>query len=171
MLTGSHSATSGRDARGAGGHHQGIHRAFGRQQLLYGSDAVEGVTNVIRGEASRPIEISVGASASSRTAAPAGATERPSPSSSGRPRLRHGSTRGGYLEDQPDSDDDDTVLTRRSRKVAVGTTTITRRTAEPARARHCRPTPVGAHYQLALVDYYAAGTSGHPRFIWAELEP
>ncbi len=59
----------------------------------------------------------------------------------------------------------------RSRKVPVGRLRQRDQLLERALVDDVR-TPVAAHDELAFVDHYdAAGTSGHPSFIWAELEP
>jgi hypothetical protein len=80
---------------------------------------------------------------------------------------------GGYVSDQPDSDDDNTVA---DSAFAADDGWYD---YDPATNR-LSPKPIvyvvrttsGAHYKLALLDYYDdAGTSAHPIFSWAEIPP
>lgn len=77
----------------------------------------------------------------------------------------------GYVEDQPDSDDDDTVAD--SAFAASGGWYD-----YDGATNRLSPKPIvyvvrassGAHYKLEILDYYdAAGTSGHPGFVWVGL--
>jgi len=77
----------------------------------------------------------------------------------------------GYLEDQPDSDDDDTVI---DSAFAEGDGWYdydsSDNTLSPKPIVYVVRAPSGAYYKLALLDYYdAAGSSAHPSFSWAEL--
>jgi hypothetical protein len=77
----------------------------------------------------------------------------------------------GYVSDQPDSDDDDTVA---DSAFAVDDgwydyDPATNRLSPKQIVYVVRTTP-GVHYKLALLDYYDdAGTSAHPMFSWAEI--
>lgn len=77
----------------------------------------------------------------------------------------------GYVEDQPDADDDDSVA---DSAFAMNDGWYDYDGA----TNRLSPKPIvyvvrassGQHYKLELLDYYdAAGTSGHPRFAWAPL--
>lgn len=77
----------------------------------------------------------------------------------------------GFISDEPDSDDDDDVV---DSAFAAGDGWYD----YDSSTNHLSPRPLvyvvrtsgGAHYKLELLDYYdAAGTSGHPSFMWAEL--
>lgn len=77
----------------------------------------------------------------------------------------------GYIADQPDDDDSDSVV--ESAFVAgdgwYAYDEMTNRLS-PRPNVYVVKTSRGAHYKLAIVDYYdAAGSSGHPSFSWAEL--
>lgn len=77
----------------------------------------------------------------------------------------------GYLDDQPDSDDDDEIV---DSAFASGDgwydyDGATNRLS-PRPIVYVVKTGRDAHYKLELLDYYdAAGTSGHPSFAWAPL--
>jgi heme-binding HmuY-like protein len=77
----------------------------------------------------------------------------------------------GYLEDQPDGDDDDTVVDS-AFETGDGWYDYDPATnrLSPRANVYVVQTPSGAHYKLEILDYYdTAGTSGHPTFAWAEL--
>jgi heme-binding HmuY-like protein len=82
-----------------------------------------------------------------------------------------GAPESGYVSDQPDSDDDDTVAD--SAFAAddgwYDYDPATNRLS-PKQIVYVVRTTAGVHYKLALLDYYdQAGTSAHPSFTWAEL--
>lgn len=77
----------------------------------------------------------------------------------------------GYIEDQPDADDDDSVA---DSAFAMNDGWYDYDGA----TNRLSPKPIvyvvrassGQHYKLELLDYYdAAGTSGHPSFVWMPL--
>jgi hypothetical protein len=77
----------------------------------------------------------------------------------------------GYLSDQPDSDDDDTVAD--SAFAAddgwYDYDPATNRLS-PKQIVYVIRTTSGLHYKLSLLDYYDdAGTSAQPSFTWAEV--
>lgn len=77
----------------------------------------------------------------------------------------------GYVPDQPDGDDGDSVVDSAFEQgdgwYAYDETT---NRLSPRPNVYVLQTARGAHYGLALLDYYdAAGSSGHPSFAWAEL--
>lgn len=77
----------------------------------------------------------------------------------------------GYLPDQPDGDDSDTVVNSAFEEgdgwYAYDETT---NRLSPRANVYVVQTGRGAHYKIALVDYYdGAGSSGHPSFSWAAL--
>jgi hypothetical protein len=77
----------------------------------------------------------------------------------------------GYVEDQPDSDDDDTVVNS-AFETGDGWYDYDPATnrLSPRPNVYVARTPSGAHYKVEILDYYdTAGTSGHPTFAWAEL--
>lgn len=77
----------------------------------------------------------------------------------------------GYIEDQPDGDDDDSVAESAfsSGDGWYAYDTATNRLSPYPNVYVVR-TGSGASYKLAISDYYdAAGTSGHPSFEWSEL--
>jgi hypothetical protein len=77
----------------------------------------------------------------------------------------------GYVPDQPDSDDSDTVVNSVFEEGDgwYAYDEMTYRLSPRANV-YVVQTARGAHYKLALLDYYdAAGSSGHPSFSWAEL--
>jgi hypothetical protein len=77
----------------------------------------------------------------------------------------------GYVEDQPDSDDDDTVVNS-AFETGDGWYDYDPATnrLSPRPNVYVVQTPSGAHYKVEILDYYdTAGTSGHPTFAWAEL--
>jgi len=77
----------------------------------------------------------------------------------------------GYVADQPDTDDDDTVVNSAFEE-GDGWYDYDQTTnrLSPRALVYVIQTARGAHYKLSILDYYdAAGTSGHPTFAWAEL--
>jgi len=77
----------------------------------------------------------------------------------------------GYVADQPDSDDDDSVVNSAFEE-GDGWYAYDEATnrLSPRAYVYVIQTARGAHYKLSILDYYdAAGTSGHPSFAWAEL--
>jgi hypothetical protein len=77
----------------------------------------------------------------------------------------------GYVADQPDTDDDDSVVNSAFEDgdgwYAYDETT---NRLSPRAYVYVIQTSRGAHYKLSILDYYdGAGTSGHPSFTWAEL--
>lgn len=77
----------------------------------------------------------------------------------------------GYLPDQPDSDDSDTVANS-AFEDGDGWYAYDEQTnrLSPRGNVYVVQTARGAFYKLALLDYYdEAGSSGHPSFSWAEL--
>jgi heme-binding HmuY-like protein len=77
----------------------------------------------------------------------------------------------GYVEDQPDSDDEDTVVNS-AFEMGDGWYDYDPATnrLSPRANVYVIQAPSGAHYKLEILDYYDnAGTSGHPTFTWAEL--
>ncbi len=77
----------------------------------------------------------------------------------------------GYIPDQPDSDDGDTVANSAFEDVD-GWYAYDEETnrLSPRGNVYVVQTARGAFYKLALLDYYdEAGSSGHPSFSWAEL--
>jgi heme-binding HmuY-like protein len=77
----------------------------------------------------------------------------------------------GYLPDQPDSDDSDTIANSvfEDGDGWYAYDEATNRLSPRGNVYVVR-TARGAHYKLALLDYYdEAGSSGHPSFSWAEL--
>jgi hypothetical protein len=77
----------------------------------------------------------------------------------------------GYLVDQPDSDDSDSVVNSVFEEGDgwYAYDDMTNRLSPRANV-YVVQTARGAHYKLAIADYYdAAGSSGHPSFSWAEL--
>jgi hypothetical protein len=77
----------------------------------------------------------------------------------------------GYIPDQPDSDDSDTVANS-AFEDGDGWYAYDEATnrLSPRGNVYVVQTARGAHYKLSLLDYYdEAGSSGHPSFSWAEL--
>jgi hypothetical protein len=77
----------------------------------------------------------------------------------------------GYVADQPDTDDDDTVVNSAFEE-GDGWYDYDETTnrLSPRAYVYVIQTARGAHYKLSILDYYdSAGTSGHPSFTWAEL--
>jgi hypothetical protein len=77
----------------------------------------------------------------------------------------------GYVADQPDGDDSDTVVNSAFEEGDgwYAYDEMTNRLS-PRPLVYVIRTARGAHYKLSLLDYYdAAGSSGHPIFSWAEL--
>ncbi|HTV18570.1 MAG TPA: HmuY family protein [Polyangiaceae bacterium] len=77
----------------------------------------------------------------------------------------------GYVVDQPDSDDSDTVVDTVFEEGDgwYAYDDMTNRLSPRANV-YVVQTTRGAHYKLSIVDYYdSAGSSGHPSFSWAEL--
>jgi hypothetical protein len=77
----------------------------------------------------------------------------------------------GYVPDQPDSDDSDSVVNSAFEEGDgwYAYDEMTNRLS-PRSNVYVVQTARGASYKLALLDYYdAAGSSGHPSFSWAEL--
>jgi heme-binding HmuY-like protein len=77
----------------------------------------------------------------------------------------------GYVEDQPDTDDDDT-LANSAFEMGDGWYDYDPATnrLSPRANVYVVQTASGAHYKVEILDYYdPAGTSGHPTFAWAEL--
>lgn len=77
----------------------------------------------------------------------------------------------GYVPDQPDGDDADSLVDSQFEQgdgwYAYDETT---NRLSPRANVYVVQTARRAHYKLALLGYYdAAGSSGHPRFAWAEL--
>jgi hypothetical protein len=77
----------------------------------------------------------------------------------------------GYVPDQPDSDDGDTVANS-AFEDEDGWYDYDEETnrLSPRQNVYVVQTARGVFYKLALLDYYdEAGSSGHPSFSWAEL--
>jgi heme-binding HmuY-like protein len=77
----------------------------------------------------------------------------------------------GYVTDQPDTDDDDTVVNSafESGDGWYDYDPATNRLS-PYPNVYVVQTPSGDHFKLEILDYYdTAGTSGHPTFAWAAL--
>jgi hypothetical protein len=77
----------------------------------------------------------------------------------------------GYLPDQPDTDDGD-MLANSAFESGDGWYAYDEATnrLSPRPIVYVIQTGRGAHYKLSISDYYnAAGSSGYPRFSWAEL--
>lgn len=77
----------------------------------------------------------------------------------------------GYVPDQPDSDDSDSVVNSAFEEGDgwYAYDEMTNRLTPRANV-YVVQTARGASYKLALLDYYdGAGSSGHPSFSWAEL--
>jgi hypothetical protein len=77
----------------------------------------------------------------------------------------------GYVEDQPDSDDDDPVANSAFAESGgwYDYDGATNRLS-PKSIVYVVKTGAGAYFKLAILDYYdAAGTSGHPSFVWTAL--
>lgn len=77
----------------------------------------------------------------------------------------------GYMADQPDGDDTDTVVDTvfEAGDGWYAYDDMTNRLSPRANVYVVR-TARGAHYKLSILDYYdAAGSSGHPSFSWAPL--
>jgi len=77
----------------------------------------------------------------------------------------------GYVPDQPDSDDSDSVVNSMFEEGDgwYAYDDMTNRLS-PRGNVYVVQTARGAHYKLAILDYYdVAGSSGHPSFSWAEL--
>jgi hypothetical protein len=77
----------------------------------------------------------------------------------------------GYVADQPDSDDGDTLVNSAFEQGDgwYAYDQVTNRLS-PRPIVYVIETARGAHYKLSILDYYdAAGSSGHPSFSWAEL--
>ena len=77
----------------------------------------------------------------------------------------------GYVADQPDSDDDDAVANSAFAENGgwYDYDGATNRLS-PKPIVYVVRTSTGAHYKLEILDYYdAAGTSGHPSFVWMPL--
>jgi hypothetical protein len=78
---------------------------------------------------------------------------------------------GGYVPDQPDGDDSDSVVDSvfEAGDGWYAYDETTNRLSPRANVYVVR-TARGAHYKLAILDYYdATGSSGHPSFSWTEL--
>ena len=77
----------------------------------------------------------------------------------------------GYMADQPDGDDTDTVVDTmfEAGDGWYAYDDMTNRLSPRANVYVVR-TARGAHYKLSILDYYDnAGSSGHPSFSWAPL--
>lgn len=77
----------------------------------------------------------------------------------------------GYVVDEPDSDDSDTVVDTLFEEGDgwYAYDDMTNRLSPRANVYVVR-TARGAHYKLSILDYYdSSGSSGHPSFSWAEL--
>lgn len=77
----------------------------------------------------------------------------------------------GYVEDQPDSDDDDPVADSAfaANEGWYDYDGATNRLS-PKPIVYIVRTGSGAHFKLEILDYYdGAGTSGHPSFVWTAL--
>jgi hypothetical protein len=77
----------------------------------------------------------------------------------------------GYVPDQPDGNDSDSVVNSVFEEGDgwYAYDEMTNRLSPRANV-YVVQTARGAHYKLALLDYYdAAGSSGYPSFSWAEL--
>lgn len=77
----------------------------------------------------------------------------------------------GYVPDQPDGDDSDTVADSIFEEGDgwYAYDEATNRLSPRANV-YVLQAARGAHYKLAILDYYdGAGSSGHPSFAWAEL--
>jgi heme-binding HmuY-like protein len=77
----------------------------------------------------------------------------------------------GYVPDQPDSDDSDSVVNSAFEEGDgwYAYDEMTNRLSPRANV-YVVQVARGASYKLALLDYYdVAGSSGHPSFSWAEL--
>jgi hypothetical protein len=77
----------------------------------------------------------------------------------------------GYVPDQPDSDDSDTVVNSAFEEGDgwYAYDELTNRLSPRANV-YVVQTARGASYKLAFLDYYdAAGSGGYPMFSWAEL--